>query len=229
MGHRGRAGDLRRVLRLELRLGIGGHARLSRHDGVRGADVHHLHLQLHRADHRDPARRRAVRVQPARLRPARRLPGGLRDADRVRVRAAGDRAGDRRLPQRAVPGARRPRSRRVGAYVVFMALNIVGVRIAATFELFVTLLAIFELLVFMGVVAPGFRWRNFVAGGWAGADALQQRGDPRHVRRDPVRDLVLPRDRGRGDGRRGGEGPAPLDPDRLHRRHPDAGGAGRSA
>ena len=54
------------------------------------------------------------------------------------------------------------------AYVVFVALNIVGVHIAATFELFVTLLAVGELLVFMAVVAPSFRWSNFVAGGWAG-------------------------------------------------------------
>jgi amino acid transporter len=45
-----------------------------------------------------------------------------------------------------------------GAYIIFMALNILGVGIAATFELIVTLLAIFELLVFMGVVAPGFSW-----------------------------------------------------------------------
>lgn len=37
-----------------------------------------------------------------------------------------------------------------------MTLNILGVGIAATFELIVTLLAIFELLVFMGVVAPGY-------------------------------------------------------------------------
>lgn len=65
-----------------------------------------------------------------------------------------------------------PKLAAVGAYVVFMALNIVGVRIAATFELFVTLLAIFELLVFMGVVAPGFSVANFVAGGWAGADSF---------------------------------------------------------
>ncbi|HYD65518.1 amino acid permease, partial [Azospirillum sp.] len=49
----------------------------------------------------------------------------------------------------------------VGAYVVFMGLNIAGVSIAATFELFVTLLAIFELVVFMGVVSPGFSWSNF--------------------------------------------------------------------
>ena len=47
-----------------------------------------------------------------------------------------------------------------------------GVAIAATFELFVTLLAIFELCVFMGVVAPGFSWDNFMKGGWAGQDVF---------------------------------------------------------
>jgi len=56
----------------------------------------------------------------------------------------------------------------IGSYVVFMALNIAGVKIAATFELFVTVLAIIELLVFMGVVAPGFSFANFAANGWAG-------------------------------------------------------------
>ena len=60
----------------------------------------------------------------------------------------------------------------VGAYLVFMALNIVGVKTAATFELFVTILAIFELLVFMGVVSPGFSVANFVAKGWAGSDTF---------------------------------------------------------
>lgn len=65
-----------------------------------------------------------------------------------------------------------PKVAAVGAYVVFMALNIIGVQIAATFELFVTILAIFELLVFMGVVAPGFSLANFVKGGWAGADSF---------------------------------------------------------
>lgn len=65
-----------------------------------------------------------------------------------------------------------PKTAAVGAYVVFMALNIAGVSIAATFELFVTLLAIFELLVFMGVVAPGFAWSNFTANGWAGGSSF---------------------------------------------------------
>lgn len=61
-----------------------------------------------------------------------------------------------------------PKMFAMGAYVVFVGLNIIGVRIAATFELFVTVLAIFELLVFMGVVSPGFSMSNFVANGWAG-------------------------------------------------------------
>ncbi|RRH89908.1 ethanolamine permease [Variovorax beijingensis] len=60
----------------------------------------------------------------------------------------------------------------LGAYVIFIALNWVGVGIAAAFELFVTLLAIFELLMFMGVVAPGWSWANFTANGWAGGTVL---------------------------------------------------------
>ena len=58
------------------------------------------------------------------------------------------------------------------SYLVFVALNIVGVRIAATFELFVTILAILELLVFMGVVSPGFSISNFVIHGWSGQDTF---------------------------------------------------------
>jgi ethanolamine permease len=60
----------------------------------------------------------------------------------------------------------------LGAYVLFIGLNWIGVGIAAAFELFVTVLAIFELLVFMGVVAPGWSMANFVAHGWAGGDVL---------------------------------------------------------
>jgi ethanolamine permease len=62
-----------------------------------------------------------------------------------------------------------PKLAAVGAYVIFMALNIVGVTIAATFELFVTILAIGELLIFMGVVAPGFSMERFTLNGWSGA------------------------------------------------------------
>jgi ethanolamine permease len=68
-----------------------------------------------------------------------------------------------------------PKMIALGAYAVFIALNWVGVGIAATFELLVTLLAIFELLVFMGVVAPGWSMANFVANGWAGGDVLDAR------------------------------------------------------
>ncbi len=60
----------------------------------------------------------------------------------------------------------------VVAYIIFMGLNLVGVSIAATFELCVTILAIVELLVFMGVVSPGFSFANFAANGWAGSDVF---------------------------------------------------------
>ncbi|MDH6166392.1 ethanolamine permease [Variovorax boronicumulans] len=60
----------------------------------------------------------------------------------------------------------------LGAYVIFIALNWIGVGIAAAFELFVTVLAIVELLVFMGVVTPGWTMANFVANGWAGGNVL---------------------------------------------------------
>ncbi len=63
-----------------------------------------------------------------------------------------------------------PKVAAVGAYLVFMGLNILGVQIAATFELVVTVLAVLELLVFMGVVAPGFSVSNFVLNGWAGGE-----------------------------------------------------------
>jgi ethanolamine permease len=66
----------------------------------------------------------------------------------------------------------------VGAYVVFVLLNIIGVHIAATFELFVTILAIVELLVFMGVVSPGFSMSNFVANGWAGQSSFSMAAIP---------------------------------------------------
>jgi len=63
-----------------------------------------------------------------------------------------------------------PRTAATGAYILFMALNIAGVTIAATFELVVTVLAIIELLIFMGVVSGGFAWSHFTNHGWAGAD-----------------------------------------------------------
>ena len=50
-----------------------------------------------------------------------------------------------------------PKHAAVGAYFVFMGLNILGVKLAATFELVVCVLAVAELLVFMGVVAPALQ------------------------------------------------------------------------
>src|SRR5882757_943490 len=61
-----------------------------------------------------------------------------------------------------------PKVAAVGAYVVFTLLNLIGVQVAATFEMVVTLFAIFELFVFMGVVSPGFQASNFLAHGWSG-------------------------------------------------------------
>jgi ethanolamine permease len=66
----------------------------------------------------------------------------------------------------------------VGAYVVFMALNVAGMTIAASFELIVTLIAIFELCVFMLVVAPGFSAANFLKSGWAGVDTFSAKAWP---------------------------------------------------
>ncbi|UWS30205.1 ethanolamine permease [Erwinia pyrifoliae] len=63
-----------------------------------------------------------------------------------------------------------PKYAAVGAYLVFMSLNILGVKLAAMFELVVTILAVLELLVFMGVVAPGFSMAHFAAHGWAGGE-----------------------------------------------------------
>ena len=71
-----------------------------------------------------------------------------------------------------------PKTTAVAAYLIFMTLNIIGVQIAATFELLMTLLAIFELLVSMGVVSPGFSMANFVKGGWSGQDSFSMAAIP---------------------------------------------------
>jgi ethanolamine permease len=71
-----------------------------------------------------------------------------------------------------------PKYAAVGAYAIFMLLNIVGVHVAATFELVITSLAIVELLVFMAVTAPGFSISNFVRGGWSGSDHFSAHAVP---------------------------------------------------
>ncbi|MEZ0607515.1 ethanolamine permease [Fibrella sp. WM1] len=61
------------------------------------------------------------------------------------------------------------------AYVVFVSINLLGVRDSANFSLIVTILAVAELLVFMTLVAPGFQLKNVVAHtdsfGWSGVFA----------------------------------------------------------
>lgn len=55
-----------------------------------------------------------------------------------------------------------------GAVVAFGALNLLGVKQSAQFELVVTLLAVAELCLFMGVTAPHFELTRFTADGWTG-------------------------------------------------------------
>lgn len=50
----------------------------------------------------------------------------------------------------------------VGAYVVFGALNCWGVEMAARFELFVTALAVFELVMFFGITGPHVEARHIL-------------------------------------------------------------------
>ena len=60
----------------------------------------------------------------------------------------------------------------VFAYIVFTALNIYGVKAAATFELAITILAVGELLLFTGITIPHFNFKNLqhdaLPHGWQG-------------------------------------------------------------
>jgi ethanolamine permease len=59
--------------------------------------------------------------------------------------------------------------------IVFILLNLSGVKESATFSVFITILAVAELLLFMGVVAPHFQMKNFMTSpmpfGWSGVFA----------------------------------------------------------
>lgn len=48
----------------------------------------------------------------------------------------------------------------IGAYLIFTTVNILGVKIAATFELVITIFAVIELLIFAGVALPEFEYSN---------------------------------------------------------------------
>ncbi|HEY8931623.1 MAG TPA: ethanolamine permease [Mucilaginibacter sp.] len=58
---------------------------------------------------------------------------------------------------------------------VFIIINILGVKESANFSLIITLLAVAELLIFMGIVSPHFKASNFVSHpmpfGWSGVFA----------------------------------------------------------
>lgn len=60
----------------------------------------------------------------------------------------------------------------ITAYVLFTALNIYGVKAAATFELIITMLAVGELLLFAGITLPHFEMENLrhnaFPNGWMG-------------------------------------------------------------
>ena len=51
----------------------------------------------------------------------------------------------------------------VGCYVLFTLINLLGIKESAIFNLIITVLAIIELLLFMGLVAPSFELKNFTA------------------------------------------------------------------
>jgi ethanolamine permease len=58
------------------------------------------------------------------------------------------------------------------AYILFTGLNIYGVKAAAAFELIITMLAVFELLLFAGITLPHFEVKNLQQNafphGWSG-------------------------------------------------------------
>lgn len=63
----------------------------------------------------------------------------------------------------------------IGAYFIFTVINILGVKIAASFELVITILAVIELLIFAGVTLPEFQLENLrsnpMPNGFSGAFA----------------------------------------------------------
>lgn len=50
----------------------------------------------------------------------------------------------------------------VGCYFIFTVINMLGVKESAIFNLIVTILAVIELLIFLGIVAPNFKVENFM-------------------------------------------------------------------
>jgi ethanolamine permease len=63
----------------------------------------------------------------------------------------------------------------IACYFIFTGINLLGIKESAVFTLVITLLAVAELLIFMGVVAPHFQLKNFMQDnmhfGWSGVFA----------------------------------------------------------
>jgi ethanolamine permease len=63
----------------------------------------------------------------------------------------------------------------IGCYVIFTFINLLGIEESAMFTLIVTLLAVAELLLFMGITVPHFKMANFMHNnmpfGWKGVFA----------------------------------------------------------
>lgn len=63
----------------------------------------------------------------------------------------------------------------IGCYIIFTGINMLGIKESAIFTLVVTLLAVGELLIYMGIVAPSFKAANFfhnaMPAGWGGVFA----------------------------------------------------------
>ncbi len=50
----------------------------------------------------------------------------------------------------------------VACYLVFTIINLFGIKESAVFNLIVTVLAVIELLIFIGIVSPAFKMQNFI-------------------------------------------------------------------
>jgi ethanolamine permease len=63
----------------------------------------------------------------------------------------------------------------IGSYVIFTLINLLGIKESAVFTLVVTILAVGELLIYLGIVAPSFKVENFMHNsmpfGWGGVFA----------------------------------------------------------
>ena len=59
--------------------------------------------------------------------------------------------------------------------VLFIIINAIGIKESAAFSIFITLLAVAELLIFMGIIGPGFKMSNYLSHpmpfGWSGVFA----------------------------------------------------------